>query len=124
MLGFHGLSATTCEAFEMTMPPADTATRMMVLQKARITTVIQLTQENAMVLSMQQRVGGKEIEVMVVERAADLAVQLGEAAPDPGTAESELESLRLLLARHVQAVSCMEQTLKDLDGEIAALRQS
>ncbi|MEO6299951.1 MAG: hypothetical protein ABIO62_10010 [Paracoccaceae bacterium] len=97
---------------------------MMTLQKARITTVITLTQENAMVLSLQQRVGGKEIEVMVVERAANLAAQLGEAAPDPGDTESELDALCVLLSHHVQFVLNMEETLRKLDGEIAALCQS
>lgn len=104
--------------------PSDTSSRMMTLQKARIRTVIGLTQENAMVLSLQHRVGGKEIEVMVVERAASLAADLGEEAPDPGHAGSELETLRLLHAHHVQAVLTMEQALKDIDGEIAALWQA
>ena len=104
--------------------PSDTTSRMMTLQKARITTVIKLTQENAMVLSLRQRVGGKEIEVMVVDRAASLAARLGEPLPDRGDSESDLEALRLQLARHVQVVLNMEETLKNLDGEIAALCQS
>ena len=123
MIARRGLCAAACKACPMTAP-SDTSTRMMTLQKARIRTVIGLTQENAMVLSLQQRVGGKEIEVMVVERAASLAADLGEDIPDPGQTGSELETLRLLHAHHVQAVLTMEQALKDIDGEIAALWQA
>ena len=105
--------------------PSDISTRMTSLQKARITTVIKLTQENAMVLTLQQRVAGKEIEVMVVERAADLGAVLGGGdAPDIDAAKAELSTARALLARHVSAVDDMEHTLKNLDAEIAALCQS
>ena len=104
--------------------PSETTTRMMMLQKARITTVIKLTQENAMVLSLQQRVGGKEIEMMVVERANNLAARLAKAEPDPGVVDAELSALRVLLAHHVATVLSMEEELKRLDGNIAALRQS
>jgi len=104
--------------------PSETTSRMMMLQKARITTVIKLTQENAMVLSLQQRVGGKEIEMMVVERANDLAAQLGEAVPEPSVVDAELGALRVLLEYHVTAVLSMEEELKRIDGNIAALRQS
>jgi hypothetical protein len=104
--------------------PSETTTRMMMLQKARITTVIKLTQENAMVLSLQQRVGGKEIEMMVVERANNLAARLAKAEPDPGVVDAELGALRVLLAHHVATVLSMEEELKRLDGNIAALRQS
>lgn len=105
--------------------PADTAIRMMALQKARITMVIKLTQENAMVLSLRQRVAGKEIEMMVVERAADLGEKLGGGGDaDIEVAEAELSTARSLLARHMSAADDMEQTLKRLDADIAALRQS
>jgi|GEM_PF-1376806 len=123
MMACRSPSATHCEAFPMTAP-SETTSRMMMLQKARITTVIKLTQENAMVLSLQQRVGGKEIEMMVVERANDLAAQLGEAVPEPSVVDAELGALRVLLEYHVTAVLSMEEELKRIDGNIAALRQS
>ena len=105
--------------------PADTATRMMTLQKARISTVIRLTQENAMVLTLHQRVAGKEIEVMVVERAVELGAKLGGgSAPDMDAVTEELATARGLLSRHVSAVDDMERLLKNLDAEIAALCQS
>ena len=105
--------------------PADTATRMMTLQKARIATVIRLTQENAMVLTLHQRVAGKEIEVMVVERAVELGAKLGGGSdPDADAVQGELSTARSQLSRHVSAVDDMERTLKNLDAEIAALCQS
>jgi len=115
---------TACEAFLMTAP-SDISTRMMNLQKARLTTVIRLTQENAMVLTLQQRVAGKEIEMMVVERAADLGQKLG-GGGEANTYEAtmELSLARESLALHVSAVDDMERTLKNLDTEIATLLQS
>ena len=105
--------------------PFDTSTRMMALQKARLTTVIRLTQENAMVLTLQQRVAGKEIEMMVVARAADLGQKLGGGGEaDTYEASMELSLARDALALHVSAVDDMELTLKNLEIEIAALRQS
>ena len=105
--------------------PSDISTRMMALQKARLTTVIRLTQENAMVLTLQQRVAGKEIEMMVVERAVDLGQKLG-GGGEANTYEAtmELSLAREALALHVSAVDDMERTLKNLDTEIATLLQS
>ena len=105
--------------------PSDTADRMMTLQKARLTTVIRLTQENAMVLTLQQRVAGKEIEMMIVERAADLGQKLaGGSEADAYEASMELTLARDALDLHLSTVKGMEQTLKDIDAEIATLRQS
>ncbi len=105
--------------------PDDTSSRMMTLQRMRLTTVIRLTQENAMVLTLQQRVAGKEIEMMVVERAADLGQRLGGGGDaDTYEASMELSLARDALALHVSAVDDMEQSLKDIDAEIATLRQS
>ena len=121
---FGGADAARLKASPMTAP-ADTASRMMTLQKARITTVIKLTQENAMILTLQQRVAGKEIEVMVVERAVDLGAKLGGGGnPDSDAVKEELSLARNLLSRHVSAADDMNRTLKSLDAEIAALCQS
>ena len=99
--------------------PSDLSTRMMALQKARLTTVIRLTQENAMVLTLQQRVAGKEIEMMVVERAAELGQKPGGGGDaDTHEATMELSLAREVLALHVSAVDDMERTLKNLDTEI------
>lgn len=102
----------------------DPLERMILLQKMRITTVIRLTQENSMLLSMRQRVAGKEIEVMVAER--DLEREEGHDG-EPGVlqrARAEFDQLQLLLDRQERAVTTMEQTLKQIDGDIAALCQS
>jgi hypothetical protein len=98
---------------------------MMTLQKSRLATVIRLTQENAMILTLQQRVAGKEIEMMIVERAAELGQKLGGG----GEADAYEASMELALARdaldlHLSTVDDMEQTLKSIDAEIATLRQS
>lgn len=98
--------------------------KMMQLQKMRIVTVIRLTQENAMVLTLQQRVAGKEIEVMVFERDAARAVGhdlAPAAAPD---VQDQLDQMKELLAHHQAAVRGMEDNLRQIDGEIAALCQS
>ena len=78
-----------------------------------------------MVLTLQQRVAGKEIEMMVVERAADLGQKLG-GGGEANTYEAtmELSLARESLALHVSAVDDMERTLKNLDTEIATLLQS
>lgn len=78
-----------------------------------------------MVLTLQQRVAGKEIEMMVVERAAELGQKLGGGGDaDTYEASMELSLARDALALHVSAVNDMEQSLKNFDAEIASLRQS
>lgn len=95
----------------------DSNNSMMSLQKSRIEAVIRLTQENAMVLSLAQRVGGKEIEAMGLEQSAP-------GAPEAEQVASDLSALRLLLRHHEGVVLEMEATLSRLDARIAAMCQA
>ena len=113
--------------------------QMFALQKRRLGIVIRLTQENAMVLTLQQRVAGKEIEVMVAERMARDAAAFDLAQVD--LAQVELAQVELaraeilktarehaqmqeLLAHHERTVAAMDASLKQIDSDIAALCQS
>ena len=101
---------------------ADHPDRMFLLQKMRITTVIRLTQENAMVLTFRQRVAGKEIEVMAAERDAGTIKAL--TREEMIQLLSESEQTQEQLAHQERTVLDMEQTLKQIDGDIAAMCQS
>ena len=110
------------------LPPvsatADHPDKMMHLQKMRIVTVIRLTQENAMVLTLQQRVAGKEIEVMVFERDAGRAVGHDRPPANAPDVQDQLDQMKELLAHHEAAVQGMEENLRQIDDEITALCQS
>ena len=118
--------------------------QMFALQKRRLGIVIRLTQENAMVLTLQQRVAGKEIEVMVAERMAQDAAAFDLAQVDLAKvelAQVELAKVELaqaeilktarehaqmqeLLEHHERTVAAMDASLKQIDSDIAALCQS
>lgn len=70
-----------------------------------------------MVLSLTQRVGGKEIEELALEGTDPGDPQVEQVAAD-------LSALRLLLRHHEGVVREMEATLKQLDTQIAAMCQS
>ncbi len=70
-----------------------------------------------MVLSLAQRVGGKEIEALRFEGADVLAAEAEQIAAD-------LSALRMLLHHHETVVADMEATLKQIDSQIAALCQA
>ncbi len=99
---------------------------MFVLQKHRLGIVIRLTQENAMVLTLQQRVAGKEIEVLVAERHTDTGFEKGFVSVPDALAQvlREQEQMRELLELHERTVAEMEASLKQIDNDIAALCKS
>jgi hypothetical protein len=103
---------------------AENPDKMFALQKQRLGIVIRLTQENAMVLTLQQRVAGKEIEVLVAERHAAEGAGFGSAPEDIVQIMREHEQMQELLEHHERTVAGMETQLKEIEGEIATLCQS
>lgn len=98
--------------------------QMLALQKQRLGIVIRLTQENAMVLTLQQRVAGKEIEVLVAEQTATRATRLEGTQADLVQIMREHTQMQELLDHHMRTVSDMEAALRQIDTDIAALCQS
>ena len=98
--------------------------QMFALQKQRLGIVIRLTQENAMVLTLQQRVAGKEIEVMVAERTAQGAADYHLAQAEVLKTVREHAQMQELLEHHERTVADMDASLKQIDSDIAALCQS
>lgn len=103
---------------------AETQQRMLGLQKMRVTLVVMLSQENTRLLSRQQRLAGKEIELLCAER--DL-----EALPDDPAlnravtrARHEQASAQELLTVAEEEIARMEGLLAKVDADIGALCQS
>jgi hypothetical protein len=122
MLGFRAQPA-----FARTAPLSASLgnpSQMFALQKQRLGIVIRLTQENAMLLTLQQRVAGKEIEMLVAEQTAIRATDPQSAEADLFQAAREHAQMQELLDHHARAVADMETALKQVDADIAALCHS
>lgn len=103
---------------------ADVEQRMLDLQKMRVALIILISQETSKMLSRQQRVAGKAIEVMVAERDA-------ERDPDDPRCQAALplvyEEDRLArdaLADTEREITRMEDLMAKIDADIGAICQS
>ncbi len=104
---------------------AENPDAMFRLQKHRLGIVLRLTQENAMILTMQHRVAGKEIEVLVTQR--DRPADFRDGAPVPEELAQVLREqtqLQELLEHHERTAAELDAALKQIDIDIADLCQS
>lgn len=103
---------------------ADRSEKMAELQRIRMNLVLLSSQENCKLLSRRQRVAGKEIEVMCAER------DLHQAEDDPDSRKAlaalhaEEDILRRELRESEQDIERMEELMKKVNQDIAALCQS
>lgn len=98
---------------------------MFLLQKHRLGLVLRLTQENAMILTMQHRVAGKEIEVLVTQRNGPDDFRADAEVPeDLAEVLREQTQLQELLEHHERTAAELDAALKQIDLDIAALCQS
>lgn len=104
---------------------AENPDAMFHLQKHRLGIVLRLTQENAMVLTLQHRVAGKEIEVMVTQRERSADFRDGAAMHDDlAQVLREQTQLQELLEHHERVAAQLDAALSQIDIDIAALCQS
>lgn len=98
--------------------------KMADLQKMRVALILAISAETSKLLSRRQRVSGKEIEVMCAER--DLAESTAEA-PDHAPLELLLAQdaeLKAALAETEQDIAKLEDLMKQVNADIAALCQA
>jgi len=98
---------------------------MFLLHKHRLGIVLRLTQENAMILTMQHRVAGKEIEVLASQRIRGADFQDGGPVPDElAQVLREQTQLQELLEYHERTAADLDAALRQADIAIAALCRS
>lgn len=103
---------------------ADRSEKMAELQRIRMELVLLSSQENCKLLSRRQRVAGKEIEVMCAER--DLH-QSGDDSDNRKALEAlyaEDAVLRRELRESEEDIERMDELMKKINLDIAALCQS
>lgn len=100
------------------------STRMAELQRMRVALVILLSQETSKLLSRRQRVAGKEIEVMCVER--DLALAAGNDRIQRALAvlQGQDRAAKADLAETEGEIRRMEDILAKIDADISRLCQA
>lgn len=103
---------------------AETQERMLGLQKMRVTLVIMLSQETTKLLSRQQRLAGKEIELLCAERDLEALPEDGSLHKALARAKHEHSSARELLKVTEDEITRMEELLAKVDADIGALCQS
>jgi hypothetical protein len=95
--------------------------KMQKLQQMRVALVLLLSEETTKLMSQQQRVSGKEIEVMCAERdhagGTPSAVALEQVYAEDRIAKSALDEI-------VNEISRMEDVLAKIDVDIAEMCRS
>jgi hypothetical protein len=95
--------------------------KMQKLQQMRVTLVLLLSEENTKLMSQQQRVSGKEIEVMCAER------NHADGTSSSGALEQVYEEDRVAkdaLNEIITEIDRMEDILAKIDVDIGEMRQS
>lgn len=94
------------------------------LQKLRVSVVILISAENSRLLSRRQRVAGKEIEVMTAERDLHGNGASPEAEVLLETLCREEDMLRQALAASEAEIERLEDVMRKIDRDIAAMWQA
>jgi hypothetical protein len=126
-MGHHArMQITFCPRVDRDMSAsAENPDPMFQMQKQRLGLVLRLTQENAMVLTLQHRVAGKEIEVLVTQRNSRTDFRDSTPLPDDlAQVLREQTQLQELLEHHERTAADLDAALRQIDIDIAAMCQS